>query len=85
MLVAEGVPVMAPEADVILKPAGSDGEMLKTRLPVPPVAVTGVKLAAELCVSVLVATDCEAATAAFTVRLKVAVEVALLVSVTVTV
>ena len=86
MLVAEGVPVMAPVVALMVKPVGRAGEMLYVNEPVPFAPVTGMKLvAAWFCVRVTEATDCVAVTAAFTVRLKVAVAVALLVSVTVTV
>ena len=53
---------------------------------VPPEPVTGVnEVAAEFCVSTFEAIACVAATAGLTVRLKVAVAVPLLASVTVTV
>ena len=52
----------------------------------PPPPVTGVKdVAALFSLSVVDAIDCVAVTAAFTVRLKLAVAVALFASVTVTV
>jgi len=85
-MVTVGVPVMAPVVDEILRPAGSEGLTLKLSGAVPPDPVTGVnEVAAWLTVSVVLATDWLADTALLTVRLKVAIAVALLVSVTVTV
>jgi hypothetical protein len=81
-----GVPAIAPVPEAIERPAGSVGETLYVSAPVPPEPETGMKLmAAWFTVSVVVGRTCVAATAAFTVRLKVAVAVALFASVTVTV
>jgi hypothetical protein len=81
-----GVPVIAPLLVEMLSPAGSDGEMLYVSVPVPPVPVTGVNNAARwLSVRIFDAMDCVATTVLFTDRLKLAVAVAPLMSVTVTV
>jgi hypothetical protein len=86
VLVAVGVPVIAPVEEEIFKPVGKAGETLYDIVPVPFEPVTGVKaVAAWFCVRPAETTDCVAVTAAFTVRLKVAAAVALLASVTVTV
>jgi hypothetical protein len=45
---AAGVPVIAPVDVLSASPAGRDGEIAKVIGAVPPVAVTGVKEAAEV-------------------------------------
>jgi hypothetical protein len=85
-LAAVGVPVIAPVVELKLSPAGSAGATLYVNEPVPPEPVTGANaVAARFCVNAVEATACVAVTAAFTVRLKVAVAVAPWESVTVTV
>ncbi len=81
-----GVPVMAPIVVLKERPVGRVGEMLKLRVPVPPPAVTGVKLlTAWFWVRNLLAIDCVAVTALFTVSVKLFDAVAPLASVAVTV
>ena len=85
-LIAVGVPVIAPVAEAIVTPLGSDGETEKTSGPAPSEPVTGIKeVAATLRVSVVEGIACAADTAAFTAMVKVAVIVAPLASTTVTV
>jgi hypothetical protein len=85
-LVIVGVPVIAPVEVENESPVGSVGETLYASGVVPPDPVTGVNdVVAWFCVSVVLAIACVAATAPFTVRLKVAAAVAPFASVTVTV
>ena len=84
--VAEGVPLIKPVLELMLKPAGRVGEIVYTSVPVPLLPVTGVKLAAAwFCVNTVEATAFVATTAALTVSEKFAIAVALFASVTVTV
>jgi exonuclease I len=81
-----GVPVIAPVAELIDKPEGSDGETEKVIGDVPPLAVTGVSdVATALAVSVSAAIAKVVESAAETVREKVFVAVTDAESVTVTV
>ena len=85
-LAAAGVPVIWPVVVDIVRPAGRTGRTLYASGVVPPAPVTGVTgVARWLTVMMTVGTACVAVTAPFTVRLKVAVAVAPLASVTVTV
>jgi hypothetical protein len=85
-LATVGVPVIAPVVVDIVRPAGRTGRTLYASGVVPPPPVTGVKaVAAWFWVRMVVGTACVAVTAVLTVRLKVAVAVALFASVTVTV
>jgi hypothetical protein len=47
-----GVPVIAPVDELIESPDGSDGEIEKVMGDVPPLEVTGIKLAADAAVRV---------------------------------
>jgi hypothetical protein len=53
--VAVGVPIICPFAEFSDRPAGKLGLMVNVLVPTPPVAVTGVKLAAMFLVRVLAA------------------------------
>ena len=58
-LSAVGVPVICPVVVLKLSPVGKLGDTANTRVPNPPVAVTGVKgVAAVFCVRVVDATAC---------------------------
>ena len=86
LILAVGVPVIAPVLDEMVKPAGNAGEIVYTSEPVPPEPVTGVKeVAATFLVSTFVATACVAVGAASIVKLKVLDAEAETASVTVTV
>jgi hypothetical protein len=77
---------MTPDDDIV-RPAGRVGETLNVNGPAPPDTVTGVKDTGPPLWEIVVVpvATCAGVTGAFTVRLNVAVAVALLASVTVTV
>jgi hypothetical protein len=75
---------MAPVNALIANPDGRDGEMAKAIGDVPPLAVTGVKLAADAAVSVSAATASVVESAVEIVKAKVLELVAPLASVAVT-
>jgi hypothetical protein len=85
--VVVGVPEISPVAVLKFSPVGSVPPLkVKVYGVVPPLAVTGVKgVAATSTVSVVVGTAWVVASAGFTVRLNVLLEVAVAASVTVTV
>jgi hypothetical protein len=83
--VALGVPLIAPVDDERLNPKGRLGAMLYVSAPVPPPPATGVNAAAWFCVNASVGNAVVAAIAGLIVRLKEAVAVVLLASVTLTV
>jgi hypothetical protein len=76
---------MAPVDALIANPDGSDGEIAKVIGDVPPLAVTGVKLAADAAVSVSAATASVVESAAEIVKEKVLELVTPFASVAVTV
>jgi hypothetical protein len=76
---------MAPVDVLIANPDGKDGEMARVIGDVPPIAVTGVKLAADAAVSVSAATSSVVESAVEMVKAKVLELVAPLASVAVTV
>jgi hypothetical protein len=82
--VAEGVPEICP-AEFMLRPAGSVGLTVRTKVPSPPAAVTGVKGDGLPCVIVVVGMTVVAVIAESTMRVNGAVAVAPLRSVAVTV
>ena len=75
---------MAPVDALIANPDGRDGEMAKAIGDVPPLVVTGVKLAADAAVSVSAATASVVESAVEIVKAKVLELVAPLASVAVT-
>jgi hypothetical protein len=75
---------MAPVDALIANPDGRDGEMAKAIGDVPPLAVNGVKLAADAAVSVSAATASVVESAVEIVKAKVLELVAPLASVAVT-
>jgi len=77
--------VMAPVDALIAKPDGRDGEIAKVIGDVPPLAVTGVKLAADAAVSVSDATANVVESAVEMVKAKVLELIAPFASVAVTV
>ena len=76
--------MIAPVDALIAKPEGRDSEIAKLIGDVPPLAVTGVKLAADAAVSVSAATASVVESAVETVSAKVLELVAPLASVAVT-
>ncbi len=78
-------PVIVPVEPAILRPAGRAGETVKVKGAMPPEPVTGVNEAGLPWVIVFRAVTVVAVTAVSTVNWKLAVAVALLASVTVTV
>ena len=76
---------MAPVDALMAKPDGRDGEIAKVIGDVPPLAVTGVKMAADAAVSVSAATASVVESAAEIVKEKVLELVAPFASVAVTV
>ena len=77
--------MIAPVDALIAKPEGRDGEIAKLIGDVPPLAVTGVKLAADAAVSVSAATASVVESVVEIVKAKVLELVARLASVAVTV
>ena len=80
-----GVPVIAPVAVFIESPDGSDGEIVNVIEGVPPLEVTGIKLAADAAVRVSDAMASVVVRAVEMVSAKVLALVAPLASVAVTV
>jgi hypothetical protein len=80
-----GVPVIAPVDELIESPDGSDGEIENVIGDVPPLEVTGIKLAADAAVRVSDAMASVVVRAAEMVSAKVLALVAPLASVAVTV